>query len=41
MLRRFPYAFRQLRESPGFAATAILTLTIGIGASTAIFAVHR
>jgi predicted permease len=39
MLRLFRYAFRQLRESPGFAATAILTLTIGIGASTAIFAV--
>ena len=39
MLRHLLYAFRQLRESPGFAATAILTLTIGIGASTAIFAV--
>jgi predicted permease len=33
------HAFRQLRESPGFAVTAILTLTLGIGASTAIFAV--
>jgi predicted permease len=33
------YALRQLRESPGFAATAILTLTLGIGSSTAIFAV--
>ena len=32
-------AFRQLRKSPGFAATAMLTLTLGIGASTAIFAV--
>src|ERR1700736_1963845 len=33
------YALRQLRETPGFAATAILTLTVGIGSSTAIFAV--
>ena len=33
------HALRQLRESPGFAATAILTLALGIGSSTAIFAV--
>src|ERR1700730_14817777 len=33
------YALRQLRETPGFAATAILTLPLGIGSSTAIFAV--
>lgn len=39
MFQLLRYAFRQLRQSPGFAATAILTLTIGIGASTAIFAV--
>jgi hypothetical protein len=39
MFRLFRYALRQLRDNPGFASTAILTLTIGIGASTAIFAV--
>src|SRR5580700_2964190 len=31
------FAIRQLRRSPGFAASAIVTLAFGIGATTAIF----
>jgi putative ABC transport system permease protein len=37
--RDFTFALRTLRKRPGFALTAILTLGLGIGASTAIFSV--
>ena len=33
------FAFRQMTKNPGFALTAIVSLGLGVGATTAVFSV--
>jgi hypothetical protein len=39
VLQDLRYAFRQIIRNPGFSITAVLSLTLGIGATVAVYSI--